>query len=190
MTKQEYQCIYGHKRYEWYKAHGICTQCGQEDAVPGTTLCPECTAKRMEQCAKYWRSLSAETRQRIIQKKGEQRRALREQRKSLGLCVICGKRKAEVGKLHCTECLIKIRRRNKECYDARRVKTNYSEGLCCRCNEPTLPGKKLCAKHYDIARRGVEAARRGLTNTDHPWRGDNNMIFGKKKQPANVGDKT
>lgn len=181
MTKQEYQRIYSHERYEWLKEHGICTNCGQEDAVTGTTLCPECAVKRLEQNAKYWRSLSAETRQKIVQKKSGQRRALREHRKSLGLCVMCGERKAVDKKLYCIECLIKIRRKNKKYYDARRMKTNFKEGLCCRCNEPAVPGQKLCKKHYDIARRSAEAARRGLTNTDHPWRGDNNMVFGKKK---------
>jgi len=39
----------------------------------------------------------------------------------------------------------------------------------------------ICKKHYDIARRSAEDAREGLTITDHPWRGDNNMVFRKKK---------
>ena len=108
------------------------------------------------------------------------KRARREQRESMGLCVVCGKRKAIKGKKHCLECLLKARRANRAQYDAKRVKTNFSEGLCCKCNDPVVPGKKVCARHYDIARRSMEAARKNLSSTKHPWKKDNRWIFKKK----------
>lgn len=114
--------------------------------------------KNAAQGRNHWRSISAEERRKIIQCKVEQKRARRKQRESMGLCVVCGKRKAIKGKKHCLECLLKARRANRAQYDAKRVKTNFSEGLCCKCNDPVVPGKKVCARHYDIARRSMEAA--------------------------------
>ena len=41
------------ERYYWLKAHGICVQCGQKDAFPGYTKCPECIEKAEEASRKY-----------------------------------------------------------------------------------------------------------------------------------------
>ena len=172
--------MYSREVRQGHKRHGICVVCGQEDAEPGKTLCAECAEKNAAQGRNHWRSISAEERQKIIQRKVEQKRARREQRESMGLCVVCGKRKAIKGKKHCLECLLKARRANRAQYDAKRVKTNFSEGLCCKCNDPVVPGKKVCARHYDIARRSMEAARKNLSSTKHPWKKDNRWIFKKK----------
>lgn len=81
--------------------------------------------------------------------------------------------------------MIKTRRRNKKQYDAKRVKTIFADGLCCCCNEPVVPGKKVCAKHYDIARRSIEKVNRlnreREATANHVWRGDNKICFQQKK---------
>lgn len=81
--------------------------------------------------------------------------------------------------------MIKTRRRNKKQYDAKRVKTIFADGFCCRCNEPALPDKMLCAKHYDIARRSMEKVNRlnqeRRATANHVWRGDNKICFQQRK---------
>lgn len=182
--KCAYSRAYARDTYHWRKEHGICTRCGKEDAEPHKALCAECAEKQSAQNKRYWGSLDEKKRQKFMQRTRERNRARREQRKSMGLCVICGK-KAAKGKAHCIECLLKIRRRHHEQYEAERVKTDFGEGLCCRCNEPVVPGKKLCAKHYDIALRATKKANRlnqkKKTNAKHVWQGNNKICFGQKK---------
>ncbi|UZE45941.1 hypothetical protein [Selenomonas sputigena] len=178
---QESKREYARETYHWRKEHGVCVKCGKEDAEPGKTLCAECAEKQSVHNKRYWGSLDAEKRQKIIRQTRERSRAQREQRKNLGLCVICGK-KAAKGKAHCIECLLKERRRNFERYNTRRVKTDFSEGLCCCCNEPALPDKKFCKKHYDIAQRRAEKARKSQDITKHTWKQDNRLIFIKQKK--------
>ena len=45
---------YVRETYRWYKAHGICVACHHRDAVPGRTMCPECTEKRRTACRAYY----------------------------------------------------------------------------------------------------------------------------------------
>ena len=175
--------------YHWLKDHHICTVCGSEDAEPHKTKCAECAAKEAVRRKKYWARLDKETREKAIRGGVARQRSLKTQ----GRCVCCGRRAAK-GHVRCTECLIKTRRRNKKQYDAKRVKTNFAEGLCSRCNEPALTGKKLCAKHYDIARRSMENVNRlnqeRRATANHVWRGDNRVVFQKKKKPAAAGTAT
>lgn len=182
--KCAYSRTYARDTYHWRKEHGICTRCGKEDAEPHKTLCAECAEKQSARNKRYWGSLDTEKRQKFIRQTRERSRAQREQRKSLGLCVICG-RKAAKGKAHCVECLIRKRRRNREQYDAKRVKTNFKEGFCSRCNEPVVPGQKLCKKHYDIARCATRKAnyvkQEIKRDAKHVWRRDNAVAFRQKK---------
>lgn len=185
--KRAYSRTYKRETYHWRKAHGICTRCGKEDAEPHRTLCAECAEKRNARNKRYRGSLDAEKRQEFMRRAREQSRAQWERRKSMGLCGICGK-KAAKGKAHCIECLLKIRRRNHRRRETERVKTDFGEGLCCRCNEPVVSGKKLCKKHYDIALRATKKANRlnqeKKTNAKHVWQGNNKICFWQKKKPA------
>lgn len=178
--KRAYSRTYARDTYHWRKEHGICTRCGKEDAEPHKVLCAECAEKQSAQNKRYWGSLDEKKRQKSMQRTQERNRARREQRKSMGLCVICGK-KAAKGKAHCIECLLKIRRKNHRQRETERVKTDFSEGLCCRCNEPAMPGKKLCKKHYDAAIKGVKAMQGMSPSEKHGWRSDNRLIFRQKK---------
>ena len=178
MGSREYRREYNRETYYWRKEHQICVKCGREDAEPHKVLCAECAEKKRHTAKRYWIGLSEETREKAIQRTSARKRSLKAQ----GLCPRCG-RKAAKGKTYCIECLLKARHYSRERYDAKRVKTISADGLCCRCNEPTVPGQKLCKKHYDIARRGAEAARKGLTNAKHVWRRDNAMAFRQKNSP-------
>ena len=100
-------------------------------------------------------------------------------RKAKGLCVDCGK-KASTGKRLCLDCFLRRRRYDKRYFDAhRRVKTDFSDGLCRLCNEPVVPGKKLCATHCAIVRENLKKVNAQQSNADHPWRHGNQLIFKK-----------
>ena len=171
---------YARETYHWRKEHGICTVCGREDEEPHKTKCAECAAKEAVRRKKYWAGLDKGTREKAIQQIAARQRSLKTQ----GRCICCGRRAAK-GHVRCTECLLKKRRADRKRYDAKRVKTCFADGLCCCCNEPALTGKKLCAKHYDIARHSMEKVNRlnreRRATANHVWRGDNRVVFQKKK---------
>ena len=176
MTRLDYVRAYQRETYQWRKQHRVCVRCGKEDAEPHKVLCAECAAKCAASNKRYWDALDDVSRQKFAQ----QKRALREQLKSMGLCPRCGK-KALNGRKHCLECLLKARRVSKQQYEVRRVKTNFTEGTCRYCNEPVEPGKKLCAKHLEIAQHCIQIACSRTPTANHPWRLDNKIVFAKKK---------
>ena len=170
------ECAQHRERYYWYKEHGICVRCGQEDAAPGKVKCEECAAKEAT------RRLAAYYRQGKAQQAADlQRHKVRyARRKALGLCTDCGKT-VSTGKRLCLDCSLRRRRYDKRYFDAhRRVKTDFSDGLCRLCNEPVVPGKKLCARHYAIAAANARKAHAQRPKGNHGWRRGNRLIFKKK----------
>ena len=162
--------------YHWYKAHGICIACGHEDVEPGKTRCAECAMKA-----------AARDRAAYYRQREERREAMRRRKRELyakhrakGLCANCGK-KTSAGKRLYLDCFLRRRRYDKRYFDAyRRVKTNFSDGLCRLCNEPVVTGKKLCARHCAIAKKNLKKANAQQSNADHPWRHGNQLIFKKR----------
>lgn len=179
MTPEERRakaCARHRERYYWYKEHGICVSCGQEEAAPGKVRCEECAAKvTTRRLAAYYRQGKAQQAADLQRHKVRYAR-----RKALGRCTDCGKT-VSTGKRLCLDCSLRRHRYDKRFFDAyRRVKTDFSDGLCCKCNEPVVPGKKLCARHYAIALENLRKANAQRSN-DHPRRRDNRLIFNKKE---------
>ena len=183
--KREYNRAYNQEMYQWCKAHDICAHCHKNATEPHRTLCADCAARQVERNQKLFAALPEAQQQARLNQAAARVSQLKKRRIEHGECIRCGKKVAK-GKKHCTECLLKIRRRNRARYDAKRVKTDFHEGLCNRCNEPALPGKMLCKKHYDIALRNIEKGKhlnqeRGTT-AEHVWRGDNKICFQQQKK--------
>lgn len=95
----------------WYQDNGICPECRQNNLMGDERVCPECSAKRYSQRIARYNANPEEfkARDRLEQKKIRTRRAEK------GLCVKCGKVKADSGYKTCTKCRIKARnaKRNK-----------------------------------------------------------------------------
>ena len=178
MTSEERRaknCAQRRERYYWYKEHGICVSCGQEDAAPKKVKCEECAAKEAARNQTAYYRKREERREAMRRRKRE----LYAKRRAKGLCANCGK-KTSAGKRLCLDCFLRRRRYDKRYFDAyRRVKTDFSDGLCRLCNEPVVPGKKLCATHCDILRENLKKANAQQSNVDHPWRHGNQLIFKK-----------
>ena len=73
---------YSKERYHWYKAHGICVNCGQTWAEPGRVMCAECARKNAASQRKHDPD---GTRHAAYMD------ALRTSRRAAGLCFECGK---------------------------------------------------------------------------------------------------
>lgn len=92
---------YCKERYQWYKAHGICANCGRTWAEPGRVLCAECARKKAASKRRY--DPDGTRRTAYVD-------ALRAERRAAGLCIDCGK---PLDGLHtrCSQCLARMRER-------------------------------------------------------------------------------
>lgn len=86
--KAAWSKTYNKERREWYKARGICTECGANYAVVGRVMCETC-AQRCRDYKAAHRDADKLRRQKLIDK---------------GLCARCGKRKPRPGLKTCTIC--------------------------------------------------------------------------------------
>lgn len=121
------------------------------------SVCDEdCDACPWEGCKKVYRESSryrfrseeAKARQKELQKRK------RNEAREKGYCIICRKRPATNG-AKCYECYIRQKRYDQAKYDGRRMLWK-ANGLCYMCGKPTLPNKRLCLAHYDVARQNAE----------------------------------
>lgn len=144
------------ERYVWYKAHGICVSCGQDDAAVGYVRCFGCLEKE--------RNYSRQYRQSDEHRETKKQRDLRriEERKSKGQCIACN-RMAVQGKIRCQFHLAKDAGRHKH------VEWK-PPGECLYCTDPRVEGKKLCQKHLTIAQKSISNARNHINREEHPWR--------------------
>lgn len=144
---------------QWLAAHGICQRCRTEAVESGYTLCLACRMDERERTRQYQKRRRGDetTRNALNQKLRERYEA----RKSAGLCVDCGKREAQSGRVRCTHCLAYMRRHKHKYDEAHKKRKAY--WMCLKCENPALEGYKLCQKHYDAqlmyAARGRENIR-------------------------------
>lgn len=148
--------ILEHKRarYRWYKEHGICPNCGQNEAAPGTVICASCKADRQWSRSILNRSSKCRETDRIYHQKRFERL------RKAGLCLSCGKVKAETGLVYCRACRDRKNALNRKY----RKKAKYNkigiprgtDGTCVTCGAPVKDGYRLCEKHYDLACRNLE----------------------------------
>lgn len=147
---------------EFYISLGLCSQCGKEKVFGNEKLCPICRAKNYESTRKKvekygWKKPTEERREKIRNRYNEL--------KELGICTACRKRKAVVGRTKCGVCLEKESTRAR--LKHKPLKTDFSEGLCIRCNNPVVPGYKQCEFHHAISIKAGKASaerRRELAN--------------------------
>lgn len=115
----------------WYRQHGVCYICGQENAVHGG-MCAACLERNLERVRKW-----------------------REKNISAGLCIKCGKCAPELGKKTCENC----NKRAKERYLIEREKKRIGPGKCKWCERERVPGYYFCETHLERIRQYAETAR-------------------------------
>ena len=147
------------ERYYWLKEHGICTRCGVEKADKGYTSCLVCRMDMREYAENY----RNKNKEKLSQKRKKSDKIRRENRRSKNLCRICGKRSADEGYTSCKYCRAKARlyeknRRIEKGLNTRELLDDYTR--CSICGSTDLvEGKKLCRKHYEIAKQNMLNAR-------------------------------
>lgn len=172
--------------YYYLKGLGICPKCGREDAFPGHVYCPSCIEKQQKKSRDYYHRLSAKDKELRHKKARKHHKELYQQRKAEGFCVKCGKKKATKG-VFCLECYLKNKKWNQKRAQKKKIETGGNpmdlraeKGLCRFCEEPALPGHRLCEKHYSIA---VESARHARQFNQY-WREENQLLFMKKRSQS------
>ena len=86
----------------------ICPICRRNRLYYGEKSCLECKAKKNEYNHRHY----LEYRDVITERQNKKHRELYAERKTQGLCVTCGKRKAVYGKVRCHMCLYKNAKAN------------------------------------------------------------------------------
>ena len=91
------------EQYMWYKSHGICPRCGQENAAKGRVYCLNCLDKEAVSTMIY------RTTHNTKEKNKEYCSMRYKNAIENGMCVRCFKRKARQGKTSCQLCFNKVR---------------------------------------------------------------------------------
>lgn len=163
---------YSKEVYHWRKEHGICIKCGIHEAI-NSTRCIVCASDEAEKQKQKYYSMSQEERALLNKKKSNSAKALREERKRLGLCYRCGKPSYRSHSL-CYEHFLYMKRYHKKVNDENRK--GFSElGLCRICGEEVVPGKKHCAMHLEQKRESMRKASSHRKRVMKNDKGDNEI---------------
>lgn len=134
----------------WYKENRICPTCRKNSLFGDEKMCIECSAKRYTQRMSRYNANPEKFKEkdRIEQKSKYQRRS------NNGLCVYCGKVKADEGYKTCSKCRnkLKIKKRIRDAKKGSKLDAKREwvmNGKCWFCGEPVYNHSKLCKKHYN-----------------------------------------
>lgn len=174
---------YTRDMYHFYQDNGICPRCGKNNLVGEERYCPECRAKDLLRKARY-----SDEKKRAIAEKSKPRKSaynkrIYEDRKQNGMCVRCGKHKAEQGKMSCGMCLEKQRKQNAKRYDKKVGLSAYDRqilrerGMCSYCLKEIPTHGKLCDRCFEKISGNLEKATVARDTKNHYWVQDNRAIF-------------
>lgn len=97
--------------YYWYKSHGICVNCGQNNTYKEHVFCLKCMMNRRDKAIQsYYDTVTPEKKVHYR----EMAKDIYYKRKKNGVCVSCGKRKSVNGETRCIYCKKKKRRKNED----------------------------------------------------------------------------
>ena len=154
---------------QWYIDAGICPTCHARPIIEGETRCLVCKMDNRERTARWQKGRSEE------QKRAQNAlcNARKERLRAAGICVDCGKRPVETGRIRCGICLAKDRARHKQRnIDAGKIPQELrANGVYCNmCCKPLCNGEKLCPTCYKKACKSLQIARAKVDRDNHPWR--------------------
>lgn len=133
------------------KEMGICVACGKERAYDGETLCLSCKMHQRETESKKPKTEEQKQKQSIEDKEKYYNR------KSLGVCVNCGKRPKQHGLL-CERCYSTILRRKSRIQNdiTRSERPNYNRCYICG-KEGLMEGKRVCEECYQTRLKSISS---------------------------------
>ena len=180
---RERRVLYAREVRAYRKSMGVCIRCGNDKiAVNSTTMCPACLETGREYAEKRSAAMTPEEKQQRRERDNARRRELQAQRRSQGLCAVCGK-PAYDGHSKCIDHFLYFKRKDAEA--KQRMKKGYAEqGLCRICGGECVPGKKFCPEHYQQKVESIKYADGFREKKNHPWNKDNDAAFMGKDQKA------
>ena len=183
--------------YDYYKSHGICVDCGQDDAKQGHVRCWRCLINRSELAVERKSNWSDERRDLVNKKSNQWWSNARKERKQKGLCPRCGGERKDKSFVTCEKCRIKNNRYKDKKRRENGVLSNdlRGDGIFCRtCLKPVEhEGDKLCERCKANSIRTISIARESINRESHPWRqlpnGQYKLYMAKKKWEEEHGDR-
>lgn len=164
------------ERYWSLKSRGVCTKCGKEPHIEGSTMCEKCSYHDSLLRKKRYDTLSDEKREHKNLVTRERKKRYREQ----GRC-ICGRPITDRRYKLCLECRLYARRKQAEY----RPSNNWIElGLCRWCGKETADGTVYCEEHLRQMREQFEKNVRpnGVNIADNSYfRGLNHAFWEERK---------
>lgn len=156
LTKKELQAWL----YKARKEAGICVRCGKAKAVPGHVLCWQCKVYMQDKNIRRTLTETEEQRKERLAKSAECCRNRHERLKAAGLCVTCGKRPAEPGRIRCEACQKRANAKARERRIQRGEYKGYAElGLCRICGKQVVDGYSYCPEHLKKAQESAARMR-------------------------------
>lgn len=170
---------YKRELYHSRKELGICVTCGNDFAIYGSCLCPECSYKSLIKSKKYRENMSKEQRERINKRILEERH----RRKENGFCS-CGKQRDNEKYRLCKDCRTYYRNYKRK---KAQPKMWMELGLCRWCGGEVVEGFKFCAEHLEKVREQTEKNFRtnGVNIANNDWFSRANHEFWEEKRTIN-----
>ena len=115
-----------------------------------------CINCQKEYCTKVYRDSSryCNRSEEAKQHNRDYQKKKRDEAKKQGLCIVCRKKSKSHG-AKCYECYLRQKRYDRQKYDGRRQRWK-DNGKCYFCGKDVVPGKKVCADHYQRLIRNIE----------------------------------
>ena len=153
------------EEYNWYKSHGICVKCHQEDAIKGMVYCAYCRAYQRN-FYRYHKPAKEETPEHK-EKRLAYLKEYHARRKENHQCVRCGKSLSANAKGNrCKWCRIKENNQANERNHRKGVlpRSLMGNGVFCQiCARPVeTAGSKLCDRCYKNCCANISKARKNL----------------------------
>lgn len=141
--------------YRLYQSYGVCPICKVNSIIGDEKTCPECRATSVE----YSNDWHRKNRDQYNQTHRTWAKMEYANRKELGICTRCGKRKSINGRVMCGICADKARKQKEKKRSSAMTKSERIEnGICYFCDNPVKKGYKVCEEHY----------QKNLENLKHP----------------------
>ena len=175
--------------YAYYKSHGICVTCGQEDAKPGHARCWRCLANLNENSNRLYHEMPDDKKAALLAERRRKAAIQRAERKANGQCTNCGRKLEDTRYTHCPKCRASAKRSAEK---KRRKDGAMSTGLrgdglwCAIClKQVETPGNKLCNRCYQNNLENIQKAHEANSTANHPWRKATDLYFERRKRAEN-----
>lgn len=143
------QCASLKAKRDKARKKGICTNCLKNRADKGYSTCWRCRADKNDAQRGRYDTETEEHRSERIAKATQKSKERKQRLLDQGLCISCGKRKADYGKQKCRYCTEKHNAARREKAHASGVLPSYMRGdgrYCKMCCKPLCNGEKLCSE--------------------------------------------